>query len=360
MSTETPEISVEPDLKSQQYSGRADAHTDAAAMRRRLGIPEFDPDNWSWSVIPDLLDHTWSAGPDQSAGGTDLLATGPPGTGKSTLALGLSERLLEINQETVVWRGSPSRSEWTPFAPWAKVCIPERVGISAKLVPKDPTREEIEVDLEDMAREVETYQNPIHLNKQVLEPGKFHVVYPDPRMFDCQEILADAARGGYEGLEFREEDPLNHWWFAWVLARVEEGPHHWTTLVADEIGDIAPESARSDEFATYEKIQLLRDTWVDARKYGLTILAFGHSERDIHNLIRHKIRWRASMNGRGNPTAKSEVIGFNSVPMNSDLSSRMDLGECLVFTEQHFDKLAWSDVPDPLGSYSLKVKMGGA
>ncbi|GAB3321443.1 ATP-binding protein [Haloplanus salinarum] len=339
---------------TEQATGQGGRWTDARSMREEFGIAPYDREAFEYpNVVPNALEHTWDAGRNQDAGGTDFLATGKPGCGKSTFGLSWSVRLLEVNEEKVVWRGSTSRSEWLPLAPWTTVLVPKGVDVSAELVPKNPRHDALEVDLKDMVREVKRYEDPVQVNRQLLEPGQFHVLYPDPRMKGCQWVYEEAPERTYEapgddrGL-FDREDPLNHWWFAYVLARVEKGPNDFQSLILDEIGDIAPEAARSDQFATYQKVELLRDTFVDARKYGLSLFAFGHSERDIHNLIRHKIRWRISMPGSANPTSKNDVIGMDSVPMDNDMASRYDIGECLPFTEQNFErKVRWDDIPAP-------------
>jgi len=303
------------------------------------------------------------------AGGTDLLVTGKPGTGKSTLAAHLATRLVDINKERVVWRGSASRSEWLPLAPWTTLVLPSSTDYRARFVPRRPTDETIEVprveDLEGkVVRDIVRYDNPRQLNEDLLNPNEIHVVYPDPEMRGCQSLLDDAAEKNYDlpqGRDslFHPDDPDNHWWFAWVLARVEHGPHKWTTLILDEIGDIAEQAARKDSFGTYQKVQLLRDAWVDARKMGLTIFAFGHSEKDIHSMIRRKIRWRFAMNGSANPTSAADVVGFDSVKMNHDHTSYMDVGEGLLYSEQNFEfPVVWDEYETPV-SHKLKLEKVG-
>jgi hypothetical protein len=182
------------------------------------------------------------------------------------------------------------------------------------------------------------------------------VVYPDPTMQGCQEVYERSEEKTYEGLEFSPSDPANHWWFAWMLARVERGPHHWTTWICDEVGDLAPQSAQNDEFSTYQKVVMMKDCWVDARKFGFTIFAFGHSEKDIHQLIRQKIRWRIQMRGSANPTSASSVVGFGSVPMETDITSHMSVGRALMYTETNFSKFAWKDMPTPT-DHKLKISL---
>ena len=346
----------EPHTKSVQATGDQRCHADANDIRRRHSIPAMDwDDTWSAEqaekyayaeegqnklrkkLFPNIIKHTWD--PEDHAmsrGGTDALTIGPPGAGKSNLALVKSVRLMEENNEKVVWRASTSRSEWLPFAPWACVCLPEGVDVSARFVPRNPTQEGFDVDLEEIVREVVRYRDPIHLNHEILKPGQFHVVYPDPKMRRLQEIYEEDEEKQYDGLEFSEGDPLNHWWFGYIHARISQGPHHWTSVMFDEIGDIAPEAARNDEYAHYQKVELLKDCWVDARKHGLSIFAFGHSEADIHSMIRRKIRWRITMAQTANPTNAGDVVGFNSVKMKEDMMSDRDVGSFLTYNESSF------------------------
>jgi hypothetical protein len=342
--------------ETRESTGDKRRHSDFQGIKRRFGVGSVDWDEtWSsrdakrynyaeegayvykQSLLPNIINHTWDPDdPSKLKGGTDWLCIGPPGSGKSNLALWLSLRMMEHNREKVVWRASTSRSEWLPFAPWARVCLPEGVDVEAHFEPQDPTQQGVDVDLDDIVREVVRYRDPVHLNKELLKPGQFHVVYPDPKMRGLQEIYERDDEKQYDELEFEEGDPLNHWWFGYVHSRVFEGPHHWTTLIFDEIGDIAPEAARNDEYAHYQKVEFLKDCWVDARKKGLSIFAFGHSEADIHSMIRRKIRWRVTMSGTANPRKAGDVVGFSSVPMEEDIMSSRDVGTFLPYSESTF------------------------
>ena len=349
-----------------QATGDSRRHTDADNIRRKFGIPAWDREQFSYpSVVPNCLEHTWDAPLNEDSGGTDALVRGKPGSGKSTLANYLAVRLMDINDERVIWRGSSSRSEWLPLAPWTRLCLPAGVAISARLESKDPRKPTVELevdDLERIVREIVRYEDPVDLNQNHLQEGAFHVIYPDPMMRGCQRIYEESPERTYEAPSgrdalFHEDDPASHWWFAWVLARVENGPHHWTSLIFDEVGDIAPQSAKKDQFGTYQKVEMLKDTWVDARKFGLSIFCFGHSETDIHQMIRKKLRWRVQMRGTANPTTKNDLVGFESVPMNVDQTSGFPIDKALMYTETNFDDFRFTDMPVP-HDYKLRLQLG--
>lgn len=338
-------------------------HHDEASIRREYGWGPYDREAFDWpTVLPDMIEHDWHPDPKMSGGGTDCLVRGKPGTGKSTLAGYLSQRCMEVNEEKVVWRASSSRSEWLPLAPWATLCLPSGCEFDIRLMSKDPTYDGIELDVDDLdriVRDVQFYDDPVDLNQNVLKRGEFHAVYPDPAMKGCQEVLDSSSERSYEPPSddrplFDPADPDVHWWFAWALARVEHGPHDFTTWIMDEIGDLAPHNARNDAFGTYQKIKMLKDAWVDMRKNGLSVFAFAHAETEIHGMIRHKIRWRIQMSGTANPTGSGSVVGFDSVPMNWDQTSDMKTGRGLAYTETHFEQFMWSDMSQP-HDWKLKI-----
>lgn len=346
MSTRKEPIESLTDLPSRGPSEDAQ-HTDADEMRREFGLPAYERSRFEYQeVIPNALEHSWQRDGAIGIGGTDFLCTGKPGCGKSTLGLYWSIRLMEVNDEAVVWRASESRSEWVPLAPWARVCIPAGMDVDARLKSKNPNKPTRDVELEEIAREVVRYDDVRDLNENIIEPGQFHVVYPDPEFKGCQEAFDESPKT-YD-ISFEAGDPPKQWWVAWTLDRVERGPYFWTSLMFDEVGDVISQSASKDEYDTYQKVELFRDAFVDARKFGLSLFAFGHSETDIHQLLRHKIRWRVSMSGMANPTSAGQVVGVESVPMHTDMTSHMDIGRALMWTETRFDpSMAWSDIPAP-------------
>lgn len=355
------DIGIEFDTYTAQYQNNSNYHTDASSIRRRFSVSEYDRGLYEYqNVFPDLLEHVWEGEPrgaTASKGGTDALIRGKPGSGKSSWLRHLALRLAEVNGEKVVWRGSTTRSEWLALAPWTRLCLPaSATDVTAVLVPKDPTDDRIEVDVEDVAREVVYYSDPEQLNHDLLKPGQIHVVYPDGQMTGCQAVYESSPEKQYEDLEFSRDDPDKHWWFAWMLSRIEGGPHDWTSLILDEIGDLAPQMARKDEYGTYQKIELMKDCFVDARKFGLSLFLAGHTEQDIHQMVRHKIRWRIQMPGESNPVSKSDVVGFNSVPMETDFMSHAPVGQILVYNQQNFEELAYPHYPSPI-DYTLKIEM---
>lgn len=356
-----------PEHRTEQADDKYRRWSDARSIREEFGVDRYGGDVFDYrNIVPNIIQKTWDPEPGQIGGGTDLLATGRPGSGKSTLANHLALREIEVPEAKLVWRASTSRSEWLPLAPWTTLVLPKGVEYEAIFEPLNKTEKKVILDLDELeehvVRSIERYDDPRDLNRNILEPAQIHVVYPDPEMRGVQEIYEQSDDKQYDAPTdrrlFEPEDPSTHWWFGWILARIEHGPYDWTTLILDEIGDIASEDARKDSYGTYQKVELLKDAWVDARKKGLSIYAFGHSERDIHNMIRHKIRWRVSMPNAANPTAKSEVVGFGAVPMNTDMTSRMPIGEALFWNEQNFEKISWPNYPAAV-SHKLNLSRVG-
>ena len=348
---------------SNQWLGTNGRHDDHDAMRRHFGIPSWDSDSFDYPLIPDLLDHEYDPDPPYSEGGTDLFIRGKPGSGKSSLLRYLAIRLLELNDEIILWRASPSRSEWLALAPWATVWLPEGVEVEVELASLDPTVESISLELSSLApevvRAVERYSDPRDLLDRVGR-GQINIVYPDPTMSGCQAILEDISEKDYEIPEgrsslFHPDDPSHHWFIALFAERVEHGPHFMTTLIMDEIGDLLPQNARKDSFGTYQKVQFFTDILVDARKKGLSIFSAGHSSKDLHAMVRRKIRWRCQMPNQANPIRATQTVGMESIPMNTDLASRLDLGSALFYSEQYFDIASYGHTPDP-GDHKLQIK----
>lgn len=348
---------LQPATETGTYLGTS-RHSDAESIRRKFGMARFDPAEYDWpSTVPGALRHAHDGSAYSVPGGTDFLAEGPYGAGKTTMMHAWAAHLMDQNDEIVVVRGTESRSEWVRFAPWAKVLVPASCDVEARVVSGAEADEtyDREVALEDIAREVVSYDDVRDLNANHLEPGKFHVVYPDPEKVGCQSLYERSSKE-YDGIEFRPGGPVDHWWFSWVLDRVENGPFEWTSFLWDEVGDILSQDASKDDYATYQKIQLYRDCHVDARKTSLSIFKWAQNREDLHEKIRRKVRWRVTLNGRANPTKGSQVVGWNNVPMNTDLTSRMSLGTALMWTETNFEAFRWPDIPKPAPE-ELRVRL---
>lgn len=363
----------DPRRNTLQYTDDDRRHTDAQSIRRFYGFGKFDPDVFEREhLVPNVLLKHWHPPTGHIKGGKDFLARGKPGSGKSTLANHIAAIGVEQGT-TVVWRGSPSRSEWLPLAPWARVCLPRAArSIEIMLEPEDKSREVVELgldELEQMVREVVYYDNPLDLNHNVLTAppgdrskplgdshGTFNVVYPDPMMTRCQEIYEESDVKE-EGIEFTPESPLNHWWFGWFMARIDYGPHSFMDWIADEFGEVAPTDVEKDEFGSYQLVNILRDKWVDARKNGLSAYMFVHDEAECNPKIVKKVRWRVQMPLTGNPTSKGAVLGFENVPMETDMMSRYkNPGTALMYDESSFEKFDWADLSVDF-DYKLKIRV---
>lgn len=336
-------------------------HTDADAMRRKYAFGRWDPEAFHdyEKPYPNCLVHE---APGESewghVGGTNFLTVAEKGSGKSTFGLKWSERLMEVNDEAVVWRGSSSRSEWLPFKHWTKLLLPANAEIDASWKPRDIRAQNAgdAADLEDVVREVEYYEDPVDLNER-LEPGKFHVVYPDPSFAGCERIMAGSdfcpkpvpftSVGEAESGE--DATPLVHWWFAWMVAKLESGPYDWTSLIFDEAADLAPDDAKADADETYEKVQALRRVMADSRKFNFSLFFFAHHEVNLHSKIRRTVQWRVSLaDGTANPcqvNGDRAPLGFNNIPMKQDQLSNRDIGHGLLWTGQRFSRFTWDDIP---------------
>lgn len=344
--------------------------TDAYEIRRRYGISELDPSDFtkdgdepSRIVYPDLLIHEHDAERTESEGGTGALLAGKRGCGKSTLLSQIAARLLDENNERVVWRGSPMRSEWLRLKRWVTLWLPANADVDATWMTESGDEPTSDVDdLEDVVRDVETYEDPLDLLEQLGEgpEGTINVVYPDPTFQGCTELTAETTRpGASEPLPFKpswetEEGetptPLQHWWFAFILAAIEHSSHYeWLSLLFDELGDLVPEDAKQDGDRTHDKVTMFRSCMSDSRRAGFSPFGAIHYDENIHHKGRREWEWRISMpDGRPNPrkTQKSSIpVGFETVPMGSDVISGFDVGTGLCYTEAGCTWFSWSDIP---------------
>jgi hypothetical protein len=336
-------------------------HTDADEIRRKFGMKPFDPSQFDAMTkpYPNCIDHE---PPGESEwghiGGTNFLAVGEKGSGKSTLGLYTAARLMEVNNEAVVWRGSSSRSEWLPFKHWTTLLLPRSADIEPSWKPRDIRKSNAgdDAELSEIVREVKYYDDPVDLNDK-LEPGKFHVVYPDPTFAGCEEIMAGSdfcpTPVPFTPVDQAGDDeqatPLVHWWFAWMTAKLEYGPYDWTTLIFDEAADLAPDDAKADDAETYEKVQTLRRVMADSRKFYFSLFFFAHHEANLHSKIRRTVQWRVNMaDETANPCRANgdrPPVGFNAIPMEQDQLSFRDVGHGLFWTEQRFTRFKWDDIP---------------
>ena len=298
---------------------------------------------------------------DLRNGGTDFLAYGPKGSGKSTMTIALPViRNLGINPDAVVWRGSPARAEWLPLRAWTRLCLPKGLEVKAVLDPPADDMESIPVDLEETVFEVVRYSSIRDLNHEVLQEGMLHVVYPDPKFRgatrayreadEIQEIPHYDAWGVLNGRfpEIGEPDPTEitptkMWWFAWAIDKIDHGPPIWCSWVCDEIGNVMPEHASNDYHRLHDRISAYRDKFVDARRNKFSQYGIGHDLDDTHNLMRKKKRWRITMAGIDNPTG--ETVGMGEAPMDDNHTQKMQLGQALSWNSQDYAEFRWDDIP---------------
>lgn len=301
-----------------------------------------------------------------SVGGVDAAMYGSPGSGKSTLAVTLAARIMEINNEVVVWRGSQARSEWLPLAPWTTVCLPSGVDVRAELAPPDDDSaaanvdfEPIEIDLERVVRKVEFYDDLEDLNNYILEQGAFHVVYPDPKFRDCEGITRRAAETKpltyNSAWEVQADDDLGvdditpdkFWWMAWLIHQNSEAPPSPVSWFCDEVKGIFPNGAEKADHNHPRYIRAVSDKYIDMRRNGVSNYYIGHNlNTHISHHLRSLMRWGITMNGASNPVNEEVLSG--RAPMSKDMASTMPVGQALIWNvaRQEFTPLPWDDIND--------------
>jgi hypothetical protein len=348
--------------------------TDAKAIRNQFGLAKWSDLEESFddreSPYPNCLVHEKPAQKYDHEGGTNFLAIGEKGSGKSTFGLEWATRLMDVNDEAVIWRGSPKRSEWLPLKQYATVCLPAGVDIDARW--RTGVRAEGEpAELDEIVRDVIRYDGVIDLLDQ-LEPHQFYVVYPDPEFRHCNVIMrySDWCQHEVEYVsqseasddERLEPTPTVHWWVAFLVGHLEEGPEdQWTSLIFDEAADLLPENAPADKNQTWEKVQTMRQVMADSRKFRLSVFFYAHHEQNVHSDIRRTIQWRVSMpDGTANPCRENgdtAPVGFSSIKMKKDLLSEQPVGHGIFWTETNFTRFSWDDFPkDPEEPDWLQIK----
>ncbi|TKX85755.1 hypothetical protein EXE43_11930 [Halorubrum sp. SS5] len=303
----------------------------------------------------------------ETTGGSDALIHGPMGRGKTTSVSTFIARWMEVNGEAVVWRGTPQRTEWLPFAPWAVVCLPEGIEYTVQLAPPEDDSgfaetdfEPIEVDLEDIVWRVERYSDLDDLNNNVLVSGAFHVVYPDPKFRGCEEITRKASecppleytsvwdserRRHDPELDGEEATPTSHWWFSWLVHHnVNEKRSMRTTWVCDEASNLFKHHASNDNGGLSTKIDAVSQQYVDFRRNGLSFVLLTQKPREISWMIRKKMRWGVTLSGTDNPTGSDEIIGVRP-PMSTEMTSTWKLGRGLFWTSGQYTEFGWDDLP---------------
>lgn len=384
-----PENLTDPHTNTRQHQkiiGSPDGrlHTDAAYLRRLHSFPRLpsydevrpsdhtvtnaiqgDGDRASIPLTPRIYDHTWRGGVERVSGGQGTFLVGPEGRGKSTAFRRLAAAEMEHNDSMVVWRGvTDSRSEWLPFAPITRLCVPHGYEVSGTLVPKErsPDAPTAPVDMENVVREVVHYRDVAHLNQEVLEPGCFHVVLPDPQMRGCQYIYEESDKriaNRRTEMEFTSDDPVNHWWFGWGLSTVEMALPGWLAWFCDEVQSLAAEGVANDQYHTRMKVKLLGSSMEDWRKNGVARYFAGHKYHHMHSLWRSRIRFRLHTSGMANPRmsrSSSIPAGMESVPMQHEIIKNEPIGQGVLYDESEFEVIKWPPSAKPV-SGDLKVSM---
>lgn len=352
-------------------------HSDADEMRRKWGLSTLTPENdpSTRGVYGNVIYHEQEPRNYKTPGGTNLFCVSGFGAGKSTLFRHLAIEVLSSNndrgdgmQESVVWRGSQNRSEWIALRDWTTLWLPSNAEYDAYWSREDSNEEE-QVELEDVVREVRYYDDPVDLNHSI-EPGTFNVVYPDPTFQGCGDVVRESNRTekhlpfiSPEDVrspltDYTEPSPPVHWWFAWYLARIDQGPYNvYITLEFDEVSEWCPHDASKDDHMTWKKVDVLSDAILDARKFGLSTFLAGQNSRHVHEMLRRVFQNRVVLGGNSNPTSRSQVIGFDAMPMNMEFMTTRDIGQGLIFRESGFDEFTWANIDKKRVDKGRKLKV---
>ena len=302
----------------------------------------------------------------ETTGGSDAIIHGPMGRGKTTSVQTFIARWMELNAEAVVWRGTPQRTEWLPFAPWVVVCLPAGLEYTVKLAPpedesgawSDIDYDPIEVPLDEIVHDVRRYESLDDLNNSILQQGMFHVVYPDPRFRGCEQITREASEcptleythawdaSSDPDLEDEDVTPTSHWWFSWLIHHnVNEERSMRLTWVCDEASNLFKHHASNENHnGLSTRIEAVSQQYVDFRRNGLSFILLTQKPREISWMIRKKMRWGITLSGTANPTGSDDVIGVKP-PMRQDLTSSWSLGRGLFWTSGQYTEFGWDDIP---------------
>lgn len=270
-------------------------------------------------------------------GGKDVFIHGLPGSTKTTLLGYLACRVMEANNETVVWTATPGRSEWLMLAPWATVAFPEGVQRRTVVEPFNTRIGRFELDMDAFARDVITYTDPEDLMEQMRDrpDGQLYVTYPDPEFRGCEFLVGENYTSVWEAEDIHGTTPLEHWWFAWAKARVEGPYSYWTSLIGDEVDEWLDSDASDDEHGTYYKVKGFKDSFREFRKDHLSFFLACHNRDEVHSKVTKKLRWTATMNQEETPP---------DAPTDGDVTSRMDLGEGLIWKAVKYASFSWPNL----------------
>jgi hypothetical protein len=312
-------------------------------------------------VFQYLVDDDTPVAPDdlEAVGGTDALVWGPMGRGKTTVVQTILARMMEVSNDAVVWRGTEQRTEWLPFAPWTIVALPEGVDYEVSVAPPeedagfqgDVSFDPLVIDLEDIVWKVKRYSNLEDLNQNVLEPGGFHVVYPDPLHRGAEAATSQAVESGdleYIPAGAGDDDnpptPPKMWWFAWLIHHNSFGRNMRVTWVCDEASNLFEDHASNDNHDLEKRIAAVSSSYVDFRRNGLSFILLSQRAEEIAWQIRKKMRWGVPLSGTSNPVSE-ELIGAGTPPMNVDLTTNWEIGKAIIYTAGAYTEFDFDAIP---------------
>ncbi|MBP1985938.1 hypothetical protein [Halolamina salifodinae] len=283
-------------------------------------------------------------------GGKDVHGHAKPGRGKSSfLNVVGTVRNAEINNDTIIWALTLDELEVLPLAPWMTILAPAGVDINAVAKPTAYQLPDVEIDLEDIFRDVVRYTDPIDIFEKVV-PGGIYGVLPDPHFRLCEELVNATYISGPEADEPNEITPLRDYAHALLEVRAKRDVFlHRTTLIVDEFGDLVPENPEDNEHDEKDKVNEWPKRYGKLRKKDGSMFAMSHSLSEPTHKVLEKERWFATM--PRTPVPSSSRAGLGDVALPSGKPKFLDVGSCFIWDSVNYVEVSW---PNPYRRYDFQ------
>ncbi|MFC7047275.1 hypothetical protein ACFQH6_19370 [Halobacteriaceae archaeon GCM10025711] len=296
---------------------------------------------------PEVVEHL-------DDGGREIHGHSKPGKGKTSFVnvVGVG-RNLEVNNDTILWMlmgdesGAIDEFEMLPVVRYMTALVPKDVEIQVTANPVDYRLPEVEVELDDVFRDVVEYEDPVDLFDKVV-PGGLYGVLPDPQFRGCERIMAAAYNHPGEVDEPGEVTPLRDFVFAVHKVRAKYDVYlHPTTLIVDEFGDLLPKNPEADASDKHRKVTDWPATYGKMRKKNGSLFAMSHSLKRVHEDVLEKERWFATFPMTPTP---SPMSGLGEVGLPKGYTKHMNKGQAAIWNGLHYAPVSW---PNPYRGYEF-------